>query len=790
MFFTISKIMFQNGKSYLLFVFIATFLSLFSYILSSNIILSVDEYLKSQVKPLLWGDVVLSSREANFVTEDFLANYSEDFEIARTIETSTTLFDTNKNPELIELIYHDDNYPIYDTFSYDTIDQSGSLIVAPEVFEKFGPEIELFETSYSVGGVITSEPLEGVSLFSSFSEMYLPLSEYRSDINEDNSRLSYTAYLKFKNEYSSDIVEVIKSDPSLSWVRIRSLEDRNETIGWVTDRLYLFIHFFNLIVFILTFFIIILSLETYYKKLKNTIWLLSILGLKKSRIFFYSLSLLSVIFFVSLILSLVVNTFAIQILSGYYDFFTSHNISLIKGIAISCVLLIVGIYSPFFKIYSSDIRGLLSDSSDFSYLWLRQYGVYLFLIFLGFFAVWYISSLGIIESLLYSLGFILLIIFLYFVVRSVLRLCFRLLHKRFSPKKNFYIFDALRSTLKPGNVSFLIIFSSFVSFASIFLFYVFSTSFLGYMQALTQNSNDTFVINVGKDDITLADDFFSQDEIFEIISLRISEINGKTLAEHLWVERVSRQFSREFSSTTKNFDHEIEKGALIDSGGVSVDEAFAESLGVTIGDRILFTVAWLKKELRVTSLRLTEQVGANPFFYFTLHPGDFEQFPRNYFISYKSLEKPDDIQFQFSEVTTGNISFIDTKEIIAIVIDVVEKIVVIVYFCLIYISIFSFLTFIVSVTFLRTFKTQKLRLMYILWWARKKLLFWVFFEYSYLIVVGLALSLVVATPILLALQYFIDFFELHLFSYISWLGILVVLYIIMTLYLRFSKTHL
>ncbi len=53
------------------------------------------------------------------------------------------------------------------------------------------------------------------------------------------------------------------------------------------------------------------------------------------------------------------------------------------------------------------------------------------------------------------------------------------------------------------------------------------------MQALTQNSNDTFVINVGKDDIALADDFFSQDEIFEIISLRISEINGKTLAEHL-----------------------------------------------------------------------------------------------------------------------------------------------------------------------------------------------------------------------------------------------------------------
>jgi predicted lysophospholipase L1 biosynthesis ABC-type transport system permease subunit len=51
----------------------------------------------------------------------------------------------------------------------------------------------------------------------------------------------------------------------------------------------------------------------------------------------------------------------------------------------------------------------------------------------------------------------------------------------------------------------------------------------------------------------------------------------------------------------------------------------------------------------VQSLRKTERNGANPFFFFTLHPDDFERFPKTYFVSYKSSDKPQDIQFEYSE---------------------------------------------------------------------------------------------------------------------------------------------
>jgi hypothetical protein len=67
----------------------------------------------------------------------FSQQYSTDLKIARTIETQTTLFDENQQPNLIQLVYRDAVYPIYDSFSYDIISTSGSIIVDPNIYERF-----------------------------------------------------------------------------------------------------------------------------------------------------------------------------------------------------------------------------------------------------------------------------------------------------------------------------------------------------------------------------------------------------------------------------------------------------------------------------------------------------------------------------------------------------------------------------------------------------------------------------------------------------------------------------
>jgi ABC-type lipoprotein release transport system permease subunit len=125
-----------------------------------------------------------------------------------------------------------------------------------------------------------------------------------------------------------------------------------------------------------------------------------------------------------------------------------------------------------------------------------------------------------------------------------------------------------------------------------------------------------------------------------------------------------------------------------------------------------------------------------------------------------------------------------------VVLDIAQKVLLIVYFCLAYIFIFSFLTFIVSITFLRTFKTKKLQLLYILGWQKKKLLSGVFWEYSYLVIGGIILSVMLGTMLLYILSGFIDFFEIDAASYISGLWVLAGLFSIMCIYLKLSKKSL
>jgi len=62
----------------------------------------------------------------------------------------------------------------------------------------------------------------------------------------------------------------------------------------------------------------------------------------------------------------------------------------------------------------------------------------------------------------------------------------------------------------------------------------------------------------------------------------------------------------------------------------------------------------------------------------------------------------------------NHLTFIKTREIVEIVINIANKILIVVYVCLSYIFIFSFLSFIVSLSFLSTFKTAKIKLLNIL----------------------------------------------------------------------------
>lgn len=779
----ISKTIFWTSKKYFIFVFLSVFFSLYSYTLSNNIVLSVENYLKSQIRPMVWWDVAISVRDESAKPEN-LEKYSSIFEIAKTISINSTIFDKDKNPALVNLIYKTDNYPFYNSFTYDIINNSWSIIIDKKTYAKYWKTIEILWKNFDVKWIINSSPLWDISLYSVSNSIYIPIEYFDTALNSNNSRIEYEYYLKFKWVYDEKIIESLKADKDLDGLRIRSLEDRNENISDITDRFYLYINFFNLTIFVLTFFIIILSLETFFKKIKTNIWLLNIFWLNKTKILFYNLFVLSFVFLFSFVLSYIANFLTIEAIKTKYDFFSMHQVSFIKWIIVSFILLFIWVFSPFYKIYKSDLQALLKDSSNFSNFKILDYIVYLSLIFIGFLSINIVSWIDILYSLFYSFCFITLIIFFYFIIEYILKYNFKIINRYTS---NFYIYDAIRSTIKPWNVSFLIIFSSIISFISIFIFYVFSDSFLTYLQNITSESRDTFIINVQKDDLETINKYFDESEIFEIVAMKINTINWKTLEQFLDTPRVSREFSREFFSTTKLLDNKILKWEKLAPWWVSVDKEFAWNLWLSIWDTITFSVAWLPKNLKVVNFREAVRSWTDPFFYFMLDKSDFINYPKNYIISYKSSTKVENLESLIFEEVWSHLTLISASEIIKIVIEIASKILVVVYFCLFYIFIFSFISFLVSIMFLRTFKDFKLSLLNMLWWSKKSLSNALNIEYIYLIFVWFLISFVFWSIMLFIIFYFVKFFTISLVAYLFWIILIFVILLVMSSSLLLSK---
>ncbi len=778
----ILKTFLKQGTKYFVFVFIAVFLSLFSYMFSLNMTFSLQEYLSDQVKPLLWWDIVLSSQKP--IDIDLDTDYPNVFISSESVEFDSTLF-IDGNPKLYEFLYFGENFPLYDTFQYQTINTDLWVILNQETYDYFGESIDVFGKKLPISGIISEEPLWEFSLYTT-PKIYIPAIHIPADVDETNSRVLYKKYYRFTADYNWALAEEIKEKYRQDGLRITSLSDRNETIGNITDRLYLFIHVFNISIILLSFFVILISMETFFKKITSKIGLLHVLGMSKWYILWLVCLSIIGVFLGAFLLAFLGNIFAFEYMWNAYDFFGFYPQTFWIWISIMIVLLCVWISIPVYKIYESPIWVLLKNSSDFSRFNTVTSMIYLCLFLLGFVVISFISGISFLTSLIYGFIGILLLVFWYFSITAWLRWCYQIIQKY---RTNFYIFDALRSTIKPGNISFLVVFLSIVSSLALFIFFVFSGSFLTYLSGLISWGNNMFIVNIQQNDRENLSTYFDDEQVFEIINARIDQINGQNLAEFLWTDRVSRRFSREFFSTTYNLNDPLVSGRPLESGGLSVDAEFAKTLWIQLWDTIVLNIAGLKKELTIINTRRTEQNGTQPFFYFQLDSADFERYPKTYFASYKQSDYADDFDTQLQQSTISQLTFIDIKSITELLQGVANNIILIVYICMWYIIIFCVMSFLSSIEFLSQFKQKKMTILSTLWWDKKSLQQAGRIEYMYLVAIGFLFSWVFGVLSIGVLFYFIDFFTLaSIYLYIaSSIWIMWIIWTVGMIYYHYNK---
>ena len=196
----------------------------------------------------------------------------------------------------------------------------------------------------------------------------------------------------------------------------------------------------------------------------------------------------------------------------------------------------------------------------------------------------------------------------------------------FLKNKNFLIYDSIRSTISPWNLSILISFSFIISFSSLLFISILSTNFIERLNTDFKQKNNLFVLNIRQEDLKNIEDKY---EIYSIIPWRISKINWIDIKKAV----KSWRFTREFQITDKNLKDRILSWNPIKSWEVSVQEHFSKDLRIKIWDEIEFLIYWKKIALKVVNLRENNEWFDQAYFYFQVYKEDFKKYPKTHFLS-------------------------------------------------------------------------------------------------------------------------------------------------------------
>lgn len=243
-----------------------------------------------------------------------------------------------------------------------------------------------------------------------------------------------------------------------------------------------------------------------------------------------------------------------------------------------------------------------------------------------------ISGLSVLESsekaasVVAAIGTVLLLA--YFSIRLIARAASKI------KTSDFAFTDAVRLSVSPGSPAFPVVAAFLVPAVLLASFSSLAFHFSSELQRLSSSGYDVFALNLKESDAAAVRKEFPKSESYSIIRARISRINGKTLSEHLNGEP-SREFSREFNITSSALPDAVIEGEdrELKIGEVSLDDEFAGSLGIGIGDAVTFSVMGREFDLKAVNVRESDREGIRPFFYFSVTPGEFSNVPPSYFVA-------------------------------------------------------------------------------------------------------------------------------------------------------------
>lgn len=158
------------------------------------------------------------------------------------------------------------------------------------------------------------------------------------------------------------------------------------------------------------------------------------------------------------------------------------------------------------------------------------------------------------------------------------------------------------------------------------------TSLLSDWQAqLPDDAPNHFLINIASDAVTEVSDFWQDrgqplDRLYPMVRGRLTELNGQPVKQAVSKDENINALNRELNLTWAALlpsDNSVVQGEWFKPGqkqGVSVESQLAERLGLSLGDKLTFTIGSEKVTEPVTSIRTVQWDSMKPNFYMVFPP--------------------------------------------------------------------------------------------------------------------------------------------------------------------------
>ena len=668
----------------------------------------IETATEREVADVLGADLVVSSPHE--VDEEWLARADELGLIrATSVEFSSVLF-ANDKLQLSSIKAVSDSYPLkgrieiadspYQTVSVpDGAPQKGNVWVEPRIFNLLklqkGAPVELGYTNLDVGGVLMLQPGQGSTLFNIAPTAIMNVEDLAATkIIQPGSRVNYRYLFSGKNEVLKIFAGEIKEKISTSQ-RLVTIFDESPIAGSAITRSKKYIGLSSLLTMILLGVTIAMSASRYARRQFDTSALMRCFGMTNNQVLTIFVYILVLVCSSGIILGglvgglfqeVLVAVFATQFIAEL----PSADYSVLVLPLIASIILLFGFSIPSL-VQLKSVPPMRVLRRQLQPMGLQSWLVYLVSGVTLVFVMWLqMGDMKLLASVLIGLSAMAVIFAL--IASGILRLM-----KGMARSNSAAVNFSLRQLDANKGITLLHLLAFSITIFVIALIILVRTELLSkWQQSLGERIPNHFMVNVKPAEVEELRTFFDQNELefsglYPMIRGRIVGINDEDIKTAVSTEgQQHNSLRRELNITWAN---QLPTGNKVVNGDwqwqeegddvqISIEDKTAEALGLSIGDKLNFTIGAEEWDATITSIRSIDWQTFTPNFYVIAKPGSMDNFKATYISSFymTSDKKPllADIIKKYPSVTIIELDLIlkEIQEVITKVSSAVELIMI------------------------------------------------------------------------------------------------------------------